>query len=63
MPLNEEITMTAAIATDLPRTLTTGHVGLNVSDLDRSRSFYEQVFGFTTIGQSREAGRIVRVSG
>ncbi len=50
--------MTAAIATDLPRTLTTGHVGLNVSDLDRSRSFYEQVFGFTTIGQSREAGRM-----
>ena len=47
----------AAIATDLPRTLTTGHVGLNVSDLDRSRTFYEQVFGFTTIGLSEEEGR------
>ena len=49
--------MTAAIATDLPRTLTTGHIGLNVSDLDRSRTFYEQIFGFTTVSQWDEADR------
>lgn len=35
----------------------TGHIGLNVTDLPASRSFYEDVFGFTTIGQSEEAGR------
>jgi len=35
----------------------TGHVGLNVSDLDRSKKFYQEVFGFTTVGESREEGR------
>lgn len=35
----------------------TGHVGLNVSDLDRSRDFYQQVFGFRVIGESRDTGR------
>lgn len=29
-----------------PATLRTGHVGLNVTDLDRSVAFYRQVFGF-----------------
>ena len=50
--------MTAATATDLSRKLTTGHIGLNVSDLNRSRSFYEQVFGFATVSESHDAGRI-----
>jgi lactoylglutathione lyase len=35
----------------------TGHVGLNVSDLDRSQKFYQEVFGFDVMGESREEGR------
>ncbi|MEV0385214.1 VOC family protein [Nonomuraea sp. NPDC050643] len=35
----------------------TGHVGLNVTDLDISKEFYERVFGFTVAGESREDGR------
>jgi catechol 2,3-dioxygenase-like lactoylglutathione lyase family enzyme len=38
-------------------TIQTGHIGLNVTDLAQSRAFYEDVFGFTTVGQSEEAGR------
>jgi catechol 2,3-dioxygenase-like lactoylglutathione lyase family enzyme len=38
-------------------TLQTGHIGLNVTDLAVSRPFYEDVFGFATVGQSEEAGR------
>jgi catechol-2,3-dioxygenase len=35
----------------------TGHVGLNVSDLERSKQFYRQVFGFEVMGESRKDGR------
>ncbi|MFI9589756.1 VOC family protein [Nonomuraea sp. NPDC052265] len=35
----------------------TGHVGLNVTDLDRSKEFYGRVFGFTVAGESNEDGR------
>jgi lactoylglutathione lyase len=35
----------------------TGHVGLNVSDLDRSKKFYQEVFGFEVMGESQEDGR------
>ena len=35
----------------------TGHIGLNVSDLDRSMTFYQKVFGFETMNISREPGR------
>lgn len=35
----------------------TGHVGLNVSDLERSKRFYQQVFGFEVAGESRNEGR------
>ena len=38
-------------------TLQTGHIGLNVTDLTVSRRFYEDVFGFATVGQSEEGGR------
>ncbi len=36
---------------------TTGHVGLNVTDLERSKRFYQAVFGFELAGESREADR------
>lgn len=34
-----------------------GHVGLNVTDLDRSCAFYQQVFGLDLLGRSAEDGR------
>jgi catechol 2,3-dioxygenase-like lactoylglutathione lyase family enzyme len=44
---------TAVVATRF----TTGHIGLNVSDLARSKRFYQEVFGFDIAGESEEAGR------
>ncbi|SNT04211.1 Glyoxalase/Bleomycin resistance protein/Dioxygenase superfamily protein [Streptosporangium subroseum] len=38
-------------------TFQTGHVGLNVSDLDASKDFYLKVFGFEIFGESGEADR------
>ncbi|MER7344031.1 VOC family protein [Streptomyces aurantiacus] len=35
----------------------TGHVGLNVTDLDRSLAFYRDVIGFELIGEGKEEGR------
>src|SRR5919107_3605061 len=35
----------------------TGHVGLNVSDLDRAIGFYRQAFGFEVAARSDEPGR------
>jgi len=37
--------------------LQTGHVGLNVSDLERSKQFYRAVFGFEVLSESQEPGR------
>ena len=37
--------------------LQTGHIGLNVSDVDRSKKFYGDVFGFLPVGESQEEGR------
>ncbi len=36
---------------------TTGHVGLNVSNLARSKRFYQDVFGFDVLEESNEDGR------
>ena len=36
---------------------TTGHIGLNVSDLDRSVGFYRKVFGFDVAGESADQAR------
>ncbi|XVQ07122.1 VOC family protein [Spirillospora sp. CA-255316] len=38
-------------------TLQTGHVGLNVTDLDRSLPFYLRVFGFDVQAEGKEEGR------
>ncbi|MFE9773117.1 VOC family protein [Streptomyces sp. NPDC005931] len=38
-------------------TLRTGHIGLNVTDLDRSLAFYRDLLGFTLIGEGKEEGR------
>ncbi len=38
-------------------TLQTGHVGLNVTSLERSIAFYEQAFGLSTIRTSEDANR------
>jgi len=45
-----------ASLTSVP-TVQTGHIGLNVSDLQRSKQFYQQVFGFEVLGESRQVGR------
>jgi catechol 2,3-dioxygenase-like lactoylglutathione lyase family enzyme len=37
--------------------LETGHVGLNVSDLERSKKFYQDVFGLEIMGRSNQQGR------
>ncbi|TDE36912.1 VOC family protein [Actinomadura sp. 6K520] len=39
------------------KALRTGHVGLNVTDLDRSLPFYLRVFGFDVQAEGREDGR------
>ncbi|MGC0331986.1 lactoylglutathione lyase [Streptomyces sp. SAI-170] len=38
-------------------TLRTGHIGLNVTDLDRSLAFYRDVLGFTVLGEGKEESR------
>src|SRR5215468_190291 len=35
----------------------TGHIGLNVSDLARSKRFYQDVFGFDLAGESNDEKR------
>ncbi|CAL9445577.1 VOC family protein [Streptomyces sp. enrichment culture] len=37
--------------------LHTGHIGLNVTDLDRSLAFYRDVLGFALLGEGKEEGR------
>ena len=38
-------------------TLRTGHIGLNVTDLDRSLAFYRDVLGFVLVSEGKEEGR------
>ena len=40
-----------------PTTLQTGHVALNITDLQRSRDFYVRVLGFDVMGEGKEEGR------
>lgn len=37
--------------------LETGHIGLNVNDLERSKEFYTTIFGFEIGKESTDAGR------
>jgi catechol-2,3-dioxygenase len=39
------------------KALQTGHVGLNVTDLDRSLPFYQRVFGFEVQAEGKETDR------
>lgn len=41
-------------ATSTPRT---GHIGLNVTDIERSLAFYRDVIGYGVIGEGKEEGR------
>jgi lactoylglutathione lyase len=43
--------------TTVPTALKTGHVGLNVTDLDRSTAFYRQVLGFEVQAEGTEPDR------
>ncbi|WP_406860928.1 VOC family protein [Streptomyces sp. HUAS MG47] len=38
-------------------TLRTGHIGINVTDLERSLGFYRDVLGFEVLGEGKEEGR------
>jgi lactoylglutathione lyase len=38
-------------------TLNTGHIGLNVTDLDRSLAFYRDVLGFVLVEEGKEEDR------
>ena len=40
-----------------PPNLQTGHVGLNVTDVQQSTDFYVRVFGFEVMGEGKEEGR------
>jgi lactoylglutathione lyase len=40
-----------------PTPFQTGHIGLNVTHLPRSKSFYQGVFGFDVMAESQEPGR------
>ncbi len=51
------MTDTTTAAPTTPTTLVTGHVGLSVTDVDRSKTFYEQVFGFATQSEGTEPDR------
>lgn len=46
-----------AMKTSQGWTLQTGHIGLNVTNLERSINFYQDVFGFRTMLESSENGR------
>lgn len=43
--------------TETARALSIGHVGLNVTDLDRSVAFYAEVFGLRLLDEGRERDR------
>ena len=48
---------TASTATADAPAFQTGHIGLNVTDLDRSTDFYQSVFGFQVVNESKDAER------
>lgn len=47
--------MSTSTATSALTSLQTGHVGLNVSDLDRSQDFYQRMFGLNVLQEGTDA--------
>lgn len=47
--------MTTTTATSPLTSLQTGHVGLNVSDLERSQAFYQRLFGLSVLKEGTDA--------
>lgn len=45
------------MSTQVSTQYTTGHIGLNVTDLPRSKRFYQDVFDFDLAGESNKEGR------
>ena len=45
------------MSAQVSKQFTTGHIGLNVSDLARSKRFYQDVFGFDLAVESTDGGR------
>jgi catechol 2,3-dioxygenase-like lactoylglutathione lyase family enzyme len=45
------------MSADVSTKFSTGHIGLNVRDLARSKRFYQDVFGFDLAGESNAEGR------
>lgn len=50
--------MTTTSATTTPTGLKTGHVGLNVTDLDRSTAFYTKVLGLQVVARDDKHGSV-----
>lgn len=40
-----------------PAAFRAGHIGLNVTDIERSRAFYQSVFGFSVVRENQETDR------
>ena len=49
--------MTATVLSSSLTSLETGHVGLNVTEIDRSQAFYQSVFGLDVLAEGNDTDR------